>query len=638
MRTAAAFCLAVLLTLTMTGASPAAQTRISVDGSAAGRTFDGLGALSAGASSRLLIDYPEPQRSQILDYLFKPGYGANIQLLKIEIGGDTNSTDGSEPSHERAPGAVDCGRGYEWWLAEQAVKRNPGIKLGALTWGTPGWVGKGKQTVWTNEFIDYQLSWMRCAKQHHLNIDYLGGWNEKGNDPGWYTRFRAALDEHGYRRVKLVADDSFNWDVLKDMGKDKAFARAVDVVGQHYPCGYLTEHTDCTSPKEAKTAGKPLWASEQGSQRYDLGATALARSINRGYTDGRMTGNINWALEWSAYKGLPFDGDGLLEANEPWSGHYALGASVWVLAQTTQFTAPGWRYLDSGSTRIPGGSVVSLREPKGADWSSIAETLNAKTPQRLAFQVSNGLSDAPVHVRATKPDSDDPRDWFTDAGTISPQNGKFAFTAEPGMVYSFSTKGGQGKGSASAPAAHPWQLPYSEDFEHGPTPRYLSDLGGSFANAPCTGRSGHCLRQEVDRQPVQWNKLHNAPKTVIGDPDWTDYTVGVDARLAAKGTVDLGARVVNGTSGYHLLLNSDGGWQLVKRTADGTQKSLKEDRIGSGNGWHRLELRPRGARVTATVDGKQLATVADPDYTIGQVSLGVDGWQHAEFDNLRVTR
>ena len=43
----------------------------------AGRTFDGVGAISGGGgNSRLLIDYPEPQRSQILDYLFKPGYGA----------------------------------------------------------------------------------------------------------------------------------------------------------------------------------------------------------------------------------------------------------------------------------------------------------------------------------------------------------------------------------------------------------------------------------------------------------------------------------------------------------------------------------------------------------------------------------
>jgi hypothetical protein len=50
---------------------------ITIDGTSSGRTFDGVGALSAGASSRLLIDYPEPQRSQILDYLFKPNYGGN---------------------------------------------------------------------------------------------------------------------------------------------------------------------------------------------------------------------------------------------------------------------------------------------------------------------------------------------------------------------------------------------------------------------------------------------------------------------------------------------------------------------------------------------------------------------------------
>jgi galactosylceramidase len=64
-----------------------------------GRVFEGIGALSAGASSKLLIDYPEKIRSQILDYLFKPKFGASLQQLKVEIGGDVNSTDGSEPSH-----------------------------------------------------------------------------------------------------------------------------------------------------------------------------------------------------------------------------------------------------------------------------------------------------------------------------------------------------------------------------------------------------------------------------------------------------------------------------------------------------------------------------------------------------------
>jgi hypothetical protein len=62
---------------------------IVLDGSAASREFDGHGGLSAGASSRLLLDYPEPQRSDILDLLFTPGVGAGLQVVKVEIGGDT---------------------------------------------------------------------------------------------------------------------------------------------------------------------------------------------------------------------------------------------------------------------------------------------------------------------------------------------------------------------------------------------------------------------------------------------------------------------------------------------------------------------------------------------------------------------
>ena len=117
---------------------------IRIDGSAPGRVFDGLGAVSAGASSRLLIDYPEPYRSQILDYLFKPNYGASLQHLKVEIGGDTNSTDGSEPSHMHMRSDSNFNRGYEWWLMKEARKRNPRILLDSLAWGAPGWIGDGK--------------------------------------------------------------------------------------------------------------------------------------------------------------------------------------------------------------------------------------------------------------------------------------------------------------------------------------------------------------------------------------------------------------------------------------------------------------------------------------------------------------
>src|SRR5215471_12230847 len=63
----------------------AQNTTIAVNGTQGGRTFDGIGAISGGGgNSRLLIDYPVTQQGQILDYLFKPGYGANLQILKIE--------------------------------------------------------------------------------------------------------------------------------------------------------------------------------------------------------------------------------------------------------------------------------------------------------------------------------------------------------------------------------------------------------------------------------------------------------------------------------------------------------------------------------------------------------------------------
>jgi hypothetical protein len=643
---------AVLVTLLLPGAAgavtsvaaaaPAAQT-ILVDGNSPGRVFDGVGALSAGASSRLLIDYPEPERSQVLDYLFKPGYGAALQILKVEIGGDTNSTDGTEPSHMHTATDLNCNRGYEWWLMEQAKARNPNIKLYALAWGAPGWVGGGQQTVWTDQFVQYLMAWMGCATQHHLHIDYLGGWNEKGFNVAWYEKLHAALVAAGYGDTKIVADDSFGWNVVNALDSDPAFARSVDVVGQHYVCGYLGAYESCPSTQAAEDLGKPLWASEQGSQPYDTGAAPLARAINREYVDGQMTAMVNWSLEWSAYQGLPFEGDGLLLANQPWSGNYVIGPSAWAVAQTTQFTQPGWRYLDSGSMRIPGGSVVSLRAPDSGDWSAIAETLDATAARQVSFSVTGGLSTGPVHVWATDLASSDPANWFVREPDIQPQNGQFTATLQPGYVYSFTTTSGQGKGMATSPSAAPWPLPYHDNFESYPadsTPRYFSDLGGTFATAPCEGgRSGMCLRSVVSQQPVQWNGTDNYPLTVVGDPaNWHNYQVGVDAMLEQSGSVDLGGRVINGVSGYHLIVSSSGQWKLTKVDSSGTVTALASGTTSFPVGtWHRLTLTMRQLEVTAAIDGTTLATVSDQTYDTGQVSLGVSAWQNAEFDNLVVT-
>ena len=80
-------CIVVALPSLLLGApvsSAVAPPPPHIDASAPGALrYDGHGALSAGASSRLLYDYAEPQRGEILDFLFKPGFGAALDLVSV---------------------------------------------------------------------------------------------------------------------------------------------------------------------------------------------------------------------------------------------------------------------------------------------------------------------------------------------------------------------------------------------------------------------------------------------------------------------------------------------------------------------------------------------------------------------------
>ncbi len=61
---------------------------VTLDGTALAHVYDGHGGLSAGASSRLLFDYPDVQRNEVLDYLFKPSFGMNLAQFKMEASKD----------------------------------------------------------------------------------------------------------------------------------------------------------------------------------------------------------------------------------------------------------------------------------------------------------------------------------------------------------------------------------------------------------------------------------------------------------------------------------------------------------------------------------------------------------------------
>ncbi len=630
--------------------SAAAATTITVNGAGTGRTFDGIGAISGGGgNSRLLSDYPATQQQQILDYLFEPGYGADLQILKVEIGGDTNSTDGSESSIEHTSGSINCNAGYEWSLMQQAKALNPSIKLYALSWGAPGWIG----TFFSQAMINYLVSWLNCARSHGLTIDYLGGWNEKGFNESWYESLHSTLAADGFSTKVVGADDSGSWAVADSMQATPAFAAAVDIVGVHYPCGYLSTETSCPSTANAIATGKQLWASENGSQDYNGGAAAMARGDNRDYIDGKMTATINWPILAAISPNLPFATDGLILANQPWSGAYTVGKQAWVTAQTTQFTSPGWTYIDSASGYLGGnranGSYVTLKSPSGGNWSSIIETMDATAAQTVTYNVTGGLSTAAVHVWSTNVSSSSSANWFVHSSDITPSGGSFSLTLQPGFVYSLTTTTGQGKGTAASPASASLALPYSDNFDSdtaGQQPRYLEQQQGAFEVGSCAaGRSGQCLDQVTPARPIEWTPDSN-PYTIGGDPGWANYTVGTDALIAQAGSVQVIARAGTqhsfgpaGINEYYLQLSNTGAWSIVRNNTSDALATLASGTVAApGTGtWHHLALTVSGSTLTAVIDGVTVGTATDGTYSSGLAGLGTSGYQTDQFDNFSVT-
>ena len=118
---------------------------------------------------------------------------------------------------------LSCKRGYEFWLLQEARKRNPDIKTYALSWALPWynhyispffftlcvrmgthtpsplffwqhsrqhadeavlplyrrWVGN-QTGYYSDDEIAYHIKWMECTKEWDIGeIDYMGAWNER---------------------------------------------------------------------------------------------------------------------------------------------------------------------------------------------------------------------------------------------------------------------------------------------------------------------------------------------------------------------------------------------------------------------------------------------------------------------------
>jgi len=660
---------ATRLTSTPTGPTSDAVTgpriRIVIDGNRAGPVFQGIGAISGGGgNSRLLIDYRAAERGQILDYLFGPG-GADLDLLKLEIGGDANSTDGAEPSVEHSRGQIDCSSGYEWWLAAQAVARNPGIKLYGLQWAAPGWVGAGGR-LWTQADIGYLIDWLNCARSHGLTISYLGGWNETGYWVPWYTALRRALNANGFGSVQIVAaddgpfgrryDPAAAWQVASAAASDPAFLAAISVIGVHDTCGGPTTGYHCFSTAAARRLGLPLWESEVGAMDANTGAADMVRTINNGYIQAGVTGYLEWPLVDSMAPGLPLQNRGLITADQPESGYYRVNLMTWAIAQTTQFVQPGWRHVTGASGPLgDSGTYNAYLAPDLSDWSLVAENTGHYAGQRvrpltISVRLTAGLRSGVVRVWATNLRSADPAHWFVQRQAVRPSGGAFSYTIEPGFVVTFTSTSGQSHARWPSPAPAAMGLPYLARPDPSNEAWGLGAQDGAFVYAPCqAGEAGRCIQQMAIRTPVWWGRPGHGrpfPYAVVGSARWANYTVAARVLLGnATGSAGLigrfshqrGGANANLFDGYAFALSGSGRWHLYRNSDVTGLVALAAGRVRGFRAslWHRVALSLDGPSIVASVDGHVVARITDRAYRSGIAGI-TSGWSRIQFDDLTV--
>jgi galactosylceramidase len=643
-----------------------------------GKQFDGIGAVNGGGATAVLLkDYPEPQRSQIMDLVYKPMFGASLSALLVEIPGDGNSTQGSMPSHSHFRGDHNYWRGYTWWVMREAKKRGAdNLSLDATSWSAPAWVGN----IWSKEMVDYYLSWLQGLRQvHGLELDALGCHNEKGYSYDFAKWLRQAMNNQGFKNVKLHGFD--NWgnekvDFISEMQKDEELREALDVVSAHT----FNEIQLTPEKRQAIEAmGKPIWNSED--HVYLPGFDCLIKIVkcfNENYIISGATKVVNWYDIAGVYPLEPYSCDpAMLLAREPWSGSYEVREALWGYAHYGQFTRLGWQYVDEGCVHLDGGgTMVMLRDKTTGDYSLIAETSGAKKEQTIRVRLPKGLSSQRLCVWASNE-----KEQFVRLEDIKPRGNCITLTLSPATVYSLSTLTGQQKGGfAHVPASEPFPIPYEDDFDQytrpaqwGYLPHYLADIIGCFELVEAPGRDGMCIRQTVGANTLSW-----APEwhhyTILGDAEWSDYEVSADVYLNPQDEAAVMGRICHvgygygvWAKGYFLKLDDQGNCTLVltrgkpdpkELIGDAEQQakilSLKDVEIGGEYTlatakvegvapcqWHSLKLRFLGDRVTGYVDGREVVGATSDHYTKGMAGLLAPQHERSVstpyFDHLRIT-
>ena len=604
-----------LLALLLCAGARLAGAVYSIAPSSAQPSWSGIGASFTGASAKLVRDYAEPWRTQLLDFLFSPSgapstyqsfRGAALTILRLEVGGDANSDGGgSAPSHmHSASDAPTAARGWAWWLASEAAKRNPGVKVMLVPVAWPAFLRGGNPTA-TDPFSDpgtaaaYVGSYASLFQaQSGAAVGYVGLWASDAADVSalpqmveYAVELRGALDAAGLTSTKIVcADSSADWNCLAAIDPSSTsynarLAAVVGVVGNAGRPGVVPSSVPEATPLWVTSMYNTYVGRPQPSMAY--GAIAASNEWIETVVNASLMGSARLPTAFIYAFGATGTGYGLgpnwrlgiVEADQPWSGNFYPTVVTWAIAAVNQFVPSDGTYklnpVGSGTGTLDnGGYYASFWSPIALEFVVIAQKFYAIEGwvRDVSDESANFMLTGELKAHATEVDVwrscfstyKDNSDWqiFHHVGTVPVSGNSFSVDLQAGCLYSISGRRvgsfnpSNGCLALNCEAVPPPPTPMGSqnlsftDADSCPTVlgpgRLLVDVNGAFECTTDDPVLGPALRQTASGKPIS-PFGDTRPHSLTGDLDATDNSIAVDMAISSGQKAMIGARVSPGT-------------------------------------------------------------------------------------------
>ncbi|SHN22087.1 immunoglobulin-like domain-containing protein [Gracilibacillus kekensis] len=430
--------------------------------------FKGFGTVSGNNTSRLLLDYKEEHPDkywEIMNQLFNKETGAGLAHVKVELGGDINSSSGAEPATMRysdEPANVLRGAGFQF--AADAKSINEDITTEILRWGEPRWSWEGAENGdYENRYQWYKQTIDAVYEEYGFKLDYVGiSQNERainGNnriEVDWLKYFTSKIKEEpnyeeDYKDIKLVAADGYRdtSSISQVLLDDAELRDEIDVISGHYDLNGSNELTQLQDQliNEGKEP-KEVWVSEGVSPMINAryrenmqphykgigGEVGVADVISRIISIYSWTGETENPLQAVSfdfqpsvaafYQGAQYNPKHLISAFDPWSGFYEADAGIQGVRHVMNFVGyddhttkknERWMYVNSatysdgvegdGGVRVDTSThnYMTLKDPETDDYTSVFTNNTADTRvYTINTENLNGKENAEVHVWETR--------------------------------------------------------------------------------------------------------------------------------------------------------------------------------------------------------------------------------------------